>query len=388
MYDKLLKYALYSVTLNLIFTPLSTGIARIFGYISIILFFLYPVLNSYSKGKIRVKKEVVVLGILLIISIVTSITHLFPINFEELEALIIAVVSLFIFYWNLSMSQNEKSAISINDLMIANYLLCAMYIVYAFGPFSFKYDVVDEYNNLLFTLGLGNPNGVSFCVMFSIAMLCLSVFNQGRMFFKILNILLISALVVVLLMLSSRTVVLCVLVLIGYFIFRFKRIGKFLPFVIIFLPFVAILFQLFIGVYDFDYQILGKAISTGRFSIYTSFFDSVASNPWQFIFGDMCGYRLTNLHNGMLTIFSSLGVAGVVFYLYFWIKQVNIINNNAADVIERFAFVTLLVFLLHSSSETMSVIGTVPHSLFVLIFTKIAKGEIVFNNERITKNSV
>ncbi len=388
LYDNLLKYAFYSITINLIFAPLSTSVSRIFGYISLILFFVYPIISSLKKGKLNIKKEVVILAILVLVATLTSIKNLFPINFDDLRAWIIAIVSLLAFYWSISLPVSKDSCITIDDLLPVNYMLCAMYIIYAFGPFDFKYEVVNEYNDKIFTLGLGNPNGTSFCILFSVAILCLAIFSQKKIINRVVNISLIAVLIVILLMLSSRTVVLCVLVLMVFLIFRFKFTGKFIPYLALIIPIIAVLFQISLGNLDFDYQILGKAISTGRNSIYSSLFESVKENPWLYIFGNMCEYRFTNLHNGILTIFSSLGLIGLAVYLYFWFKQITFLKNIVYTKIQYIAFVTILVFIIHSSSETMSIIGTVPHSLFVLIFTKISKGDIVFKNERITKNPI
>lgn len=388
LYDNILKYALYSVTFNLILMPLSNNLARIFGYISLFLFFIYPILKSYAKGKLSIKKEVVILGVIVLTATLTSIQNLLPISFDDLRAWIIAIFSFLAFYWSISLPAFDESCLTIEDLLPINYLLCAMYILYAFGPFGFKYEIVDEYNNKIFTLGLGNPNGVSFEVLFSIAMLCLATFSQKKIILKIMNISLIAILILILLMLSSRTAVFCFLILMILLIFRFKRIGKFIPHFVLFIPVIAIVFQISLGNSDLDYQVLGKAISTGRNSIYHSLFESVKENPWLYLFGNMCEYRFSNLHNGIITIFSSLGIFGLIVYLYFWFKQISFLKSIAHTKVQTIAFFTILVFIIHSSSETLSIIGTVPHSLFMLIFTKIAKGDITLKNERITKSPV
>ena len=72
--------------------------------------------------------------------------------------------------------------------------------------------------------------------------------------------------------------------------------------------------------------------------------------------------------------------------MIFWNKQLGILRDICVERKQIIAFVAIIVVLLHSSSESMGVIGTIPYSIFVIVIMKIARGEIRSRYDRVTAN--
>ena len=110
--------------------------------------------------------------------------------------------------------------------------------------------------------------------------------------------------------------------------------------------------------------------------------------PIKIFTGDLCTYAFENWHNGLLTILASLGIFGVILYMSFWNRQLGVLRKACVDRKQKIAFVAILAILVHSSSEAMGIVGTIPYSVFVVIIMRIAKGDIEVKNDRITEDRI
>jgi O-antigen ligase len=78
----------------------------------------------------------------------------------------------------------------------------------------------------------------------------------------------------------------------------------------------------------------------------------------RFLFGDFGTYQLKNLHNGTLSIYSSLGIIGLVlFYVYFFRAYLYILVNGFKCRAAFIAFLGLLAIFVHSCTESAFMIG-------------------------------
>ena len=102
--------------------------------------------------------------------------------------------------------------------------------------------------------------------------------------------------------------------------------------------------------------------------------------PLQYIFGNLCKYNFQNFHNGVLTIFSSLGIIGIVWTIWMWNICLRNIEKTSKSKYQKLAYFFVLLFLLDSVSESMTMVGTIPQGLFVYLMVKIARGEVVLNS--------
>ena len=76
--------------------------------------------------------------------------------------------------------------------------------------------ISNEWGVRVFNMGLGNPNAVSAYVMFSVAVLVMQLLSLQRLVRKIINAVLIVILIYIILMLSSRTVLVCTIAILVY----------------------------------------------------------------------------------------------------------------------------------------------------------------------------
>ena len=383
----LLKIALYCSCLNLLFTPISNSIAKVFGYATILIFVLSIIFPMIQTNKVKI--HIIVIGIMgsILLSFCFSLKSLQVHSLETTIDNIMSIVAFVIFYWGLSYPVQEKNAIVLEDVFKVNYVLVAIFVLYAFGPFSFKYETINEYGDTLYTMGLGNPNASAILVMFASTILLIQLCSSNKLWVKVINVILIGILIYILVKLSSRTVLFCLLLVISLLIFKTSKYIYILSYISIFVSLFMIFFQLRLLNADIGFTILSKDVSTGRPEMYKTYIETISNNPFVFIWGDLCKYNFYNAHNGILTIFLNLGIIGVVLYYIFWMQQFRSVKDNVVEKHQIIAFATIIAILIHSSSESMGVIGVIPYSLYVLIIMRIVKGEIRGKYDRVTDNT-
>lgn len=373
MQNKLLKIAVYAIVLNVLFVPLNSTIAALFGYCTIITSVLYPLSQSYRNGTLRINRIVLAMMVALIISAITSMD-----SFEKgnLQQYIVSAVSFIAFYWALSNRDQKSSGIVLEDIYRANYLLCMIYIAYAFGPFDFKYMVINRWGDTVFTMGLGNPNTVAVYVMFSVVILIMQNVDICKKTRKAINWILVFILINILFMLSSRTVMVSLITVLICLVMRMKKKSSlWISYLVLFIPLVIVVIQPILTSRSVT-EVLGKSIETGRGEIFATFLKSVGEKPHCFIFGRFFEYGFENYHNVPLTIVGNLGVVGLALFLGFWFGQFRYLNGICQDKIQFLAFTSLIAFMVHASSEAMTMIGTIPYGTLLVILTEIAKGNV------------
>ncbi|NLK93453.1 MAG: hypothetical protein GX273_10150 [Bacteroidales bacterium] len=300
---------------------------------------------------------------------------------------LIALCSFFAFY--LSLSYNEKKEyklLKFKDILIVSYILAFVFIIYTFGDFSFKYREINEYGALQFTMGLGNPNAVSFYVLFACMILLINILTTKSNIQKLFDFVLIGFMAYILLLLRSRMVLLCLAIAIfALFFKKKKKANTIIAGIMMTIPIAAVPFLLYQNTKLKSLELLGKAVDTGRYEIYSEFLNELKSAPLQYIFGNFKKYAFYNLHNGPMSIIATIGIVGFILYMIFWINEIKNITKNMQSRYQTVAYVFILLFFLHSASEAMSVIGTIPYSIFILLIVKIAKGQIKMDNEIIEK---
>jgi len=378
MQNKVLIISLYALILNAFFRPILSPVASLFGYMAIIFSLMYPIFNSYKDGKIIMEKKPWALFVVVIISFVTSVNLLVP---DDALNLFISCASIIAFYWALSQEQTVKNPIYLHEIAKANYLLCGILILYGYGPFAFKYSEVNIWGNTVFDMGLGNPNVVSVYVMFAIMILLVHLVNSARVANRVLDLIILCLLLYLIILLSSRTVIACLFLLIfGYWISRKKKNDQLFRIILLTWPFIMICVILVLGESGVALRVLGKAIETGRAEIYIESISKIKSMPIAYVFGQLCNNRFSNMHNGPLTIVANVGFVGLVICYSLWYKHLGRLYQGARTPTQRIALYAMYAFVIHASAESLSMIGTIPYAMMIIIVDKIAKGEIVDKN--------
>ncbi len=385
----LFKLSLYSSVINLAFTPFSSMFARIFGYLTIILFFTSVIQSIFRGWKVSLNKVALSFLVLVIVAFVMSLNSMTIKSVGDIIDNLLSIISFVIFYIALSTEQPNQKVFTLEDVFRAKNILCAILIVFAFGPFGFKYEVINEYGGTIFTLGLGNPNGVALYVMFAIILSMIQFYNTTKKATKVINIVIIAMMFYILYLLSSRTVLLCSLIVAMAFLLRLPKVFKWISYFAVITPIFTMVLQLQLANMDnIALQILGKSINTGRPDLYIEVLSELMTSPIKLLFGDLCTYHFYNSHNGVLTILATLGLGGVLLYIIFWNQQLSKLRNISMDKSQKLAFIALMVVLIHASSESMSVVGTIPFCIFVVVIMKIAKGEIKSKYDRFTADRI
>ena len=370
----LLQTSLVAAVINIALTPIASGVAAYFGYLMIICFWAYALVWTFQNRSIKI--SILLLLAIVLLSAVTSTTYF---SDEELRKKIISLVSFISFYWTLSLPANTDSQqnIEFKHLYYSAVVLTIIFVIYAFAFPSIAYTPSGKYGNLIFTMGLGNPNGTAVYVLFTAMVLLLAFVSTKRKLKRIMLLILVGALSYIIYLLSSRTVLICFLLAVVCVIVLPKlKVKCIFRYAVLIAPLIMILIQFAFNDKIGDFEILGKELDTGRFEMYRELLQEIAKNPGQYIFGNLCGYNFQNFHNGILTIFASLGVVGVAWVLNTWNNKLKRIEKGIKNHYQQLAYFFVLSLLFDSVAESMTMVGTIPQGLFVCLMVKVAQGDI------------
>lgn len=379
----LLQTSLVAAVINIALTPIAPGVAAYFGYLMIICFWAYALVWTFQNRSMRI-------SILLLLAIValSAVTSTMYFNGEELRKKIISLVSFISFYWILSLPADTDSQqnIEFKHLYYSAVVLTFVFVTYAFAFPAIAYTPYGAYGNLIFTMGLGNPNGTAVYVLFTAMVLLLAFVSTKRKLKKIMLMILVCVLSYIMYLLSSRTVLICFLLAVVCVIVLPKlKVKRIFRYAVLIAPLIMILIQFAFNDKIGDLEILGKDLDTGRFEMYRDLLQEITKNPVQYIFGNLCGYNFQNFHNGILTIFASLGVVGVAWALNTWNNKLKRIEKGIKNHYQQLAYFFVLLLLFDSIAESMTMVGTIPQGLFVCLMVKVAQGDIVLKLESATK---
>ncbi|MCI9553491.1 MAG: hypothetical protein HFE94_08160, partial [Acutalibacter sp.] len=261
-----LKIALYAAAFNIILTPLTSIVAVFFGYIAIIAFILYPF--TVKSVWLNFPIAVALIPIICILSCIQSASF-FDIN--SIESYLLSLICLISFYLSIS-KENKNDMLTFNDMVNVSYMLSIAFIVYTFGGFDFSYQDLGSYGIKSFTMGLGNPNGVSLYVLFVIMVFLLKFSISKTKSKKVFYVILMLVMSYILIKLSSRTVILCAILAMLVLIFhKSKRFVKILVICACLISVLIIPFLIYQSNGMSEISILGKVLNTGRDVIYKDF---------------------------------------------------------------------------------------------------------------------
>ena len=372
------KIALCASIANIACLPFSASVAAIFGYILIISFFAHVLSVCFFE---RDKINAPFLGCVfsLFFSIIASQLQIGWFSREK-----VLTILFFLSFYCLLLSKNTSlNSLRLKDVYILNYILSFVFLFLAYGPTGKQYVEFNEWGALQYTLGLGNPNGTSGCVLFSISILCLQIKQSKEKLIKVFNGALLCFLISILILLASRTSFVCCFFLVVSLVLNpVKKYLLPLNICCLFVPLIMIIVQIIFIHNNFsDILFLGKKLDTGRPEMFLEILNTIEQSPSFLILGDFGSYYFQNKHNFFLSIFASLGLLGVVTILYIWIYSLSQIFSHVKNRVQENAYLLIFVFFIHSSSETMFLIGSIPYALFFLVVIKIASGEITIEDE-------
>lgn len=376
--EHLLQISLVAAVINIALTPIASNVAVYFGYLMIICFWACTLMCTVMNRS--VKLSVLLLFIIVVLSLVTSGAYF---SGDELRKKIINIISFISFYWMLSLPKetNVHHRINFKQIYYSAIALSIVFVLYAFAFPSISYTPSGNYGMLLFTMGMGNPNSTAAYVLFASMILLLAISLTRSKLKKTILSVAVAALAYIMFMLRSRTVLACFILAVLCVVFlpllKCRRIFRY---TVLVAPIIMIIIQFAFNDKIGDFELLGKDLDTGRYVMYRDLLEQISNEPLQYIFGNLCKYNFQNFHNGILTIFASLGVIGVIWTIRMWNICLGDIEKTIKSKYQKLAYFFVLLFLLDSVAESMTMVGTIPQGLFVYFMVKIARGEVVMNS--------
>ena len=383
--ERLLQISLVSAVINIALTPIASNVAVYFGYLMIICSWAYALMCTVLSRSLKI--SILALFIIVALSLSTSVVYF---NGEELRKKIISIISFISFYCMLSLHKDTDISHRINfkHIYYSAIALSIVFGIYAFAFPSISYTPYGRYGDLLFTMGMGNPNGTAVYVLFTAMILLLAISLTRSKLKKVILSVVVAALAYIMFLLSSRTVLACfILALLCIIFLPSLKCRRTFRYIVLAAPIIMIIIQFALNDKIGDFELLGKDLDTGRYVMYRGLLEQIGNEPLQYIFGNLCKYNFQNFHNGVLTIFASLGVIGVIWTIKMWNICLGDIEKTIKSKYQKLAYFFVLLFLLDSVSESMTMVGTLPQGLFVYLMVKIARGEVVLNSTDLSSES-
>lgn len=377
MLISVLKLNVLAYALNVALIPWGSFMSRFPGYVTIITTILLPFLamnRSLTFEFYGEKKAFFFFCGILVASLLLSLSEV-AID----QNYILAILGLACMYGTLSISPTVYTEKDLEQFFLISKILSVILIIYAVGPFQFKYSEYDEWGNTWFTLGFDNPNDIAVRIMFCVAMLLIETAYRRKLKYKLINTALAIGLIYVIILTESRTSLICSCVMVA--MIWLNRTPLKLWYVdiaiIIMISFIAV--QLWLGTRE-NVVFLGKTVASGRQKLYASYMKEIVEKPWKFIVGDVGKYELANSHNAAFAIVQNLGFLGLVCFVAFWKSLIRNSISSITNEVNKAAIFVLLIYIIYSSAEAAPMIGMIPHSTPMLVIGRLSKDHLRRNS--------
>lgn len=261
-----------------------------------------------------------------------------------------------------------------------NILIFLIFLVYSKLDFAYRFESDEKLFELdELTLGYSNSNASSMMLLYVATINLISA--RMKIYNKYIALVIQILLTYLIYKTSSRTALLCVIVLSASSLFTIKKISKIFLYIFTAIPIGYIFLLPYLKSIGFltNTEILGKSLYTGREDIFAEQ-TAKLNNTAKWLFGDLSVGGFLNHHNGMLSILLSCGIVGLLIYLVIWFKNITPYLNKTNKV-SYIAIASLFVIFLQSSSESAFLVGSIPYAvmlvtLFIFVKFEGEKNEI------------
>ena len=312
--------------------------------------------HSYQYYMPYKTHQIIILGFLLCFSFVSYLLSGSSGLYDYLVRML-CYIALPVYFIMIDYLKPDKIMIQVT--FIVNILISGLFTYLSFS--SYRYAGYESYigtGGAWLTMGYHNPNQTAMYLLVNlIILLCaLHYYKQKSIRF----LLLIDSFYIGYLLFetSSRT---CIIAGIFILLFTLPRrhytISKFTATAVLFLPLIFILLYptLFQNGWLHLLEFRGKSDFDSRNYIFRT---AVATVSNQFLFGNYGMYQLRNLHNGILSVYSSLGLTGVLFFYLYYIKAYfHILSYGIKSKVAYISMGGLLAVFLHACTESAFLTG-------------------------------
>ena len=272
----------------------------------------------------------------------------------------------------------EPSKRMLNIVFTINFLISFVFILLSFSNYKYA-----GYENFLgtsgawLTLGYNNPNQTAMYLLLSMIILYCALNYYTKKIARILILFDIIYSAKLLLETSSRTCILIAILITVIIVFKKKyTVPKYITTFVLLLPLIVMLIYPFLyenrWIYSFEFG--GKTDFSSRSYMFRSVLIGVKDRVW---FGDFGINQLNNLHNGVLSVYASLGLAGLIlFYIYYYKTYFNIYNNGFKSRTAYISFIGLLAIFIHACTEGAFITGGSMYAGTISILIFLAKVDL------------
>lgn len=260
----------------------------------------------------------------------------------------------------------------INFAFIVTFLVSINFILLSLSKYKYAgYEAFIGTHSAWLTLGYENPNQTAMYLLITIIILYCALSYYRNKLARILILSDIIYMAVLLFKTSSRTSIVIGVIVTVIILFKKKYyISKYIVIGILLLPaiFMFLYPYLYKNGWIFLFQFGGKTDYSSRSIIFLNVLLSLKN---KFLFGAFGTYQLKNIHNGTLSVFSSLGLVGLVlFYIYYFRAYFNIFKNSIKSKTALISLIGLLAVFIHACTESAFIVGGSMYAgtLNVLIF--------------------
>ena len=246
-----------------------------------------------------------------------------------------------------------------------NVVICLIFLVYSRMDFAYRFEKEGSiFESNAITLGYSNSNSTSMMLLYTAAINLISL--KLKMYNKYFGIIIQAILIYLIYKTSSRTALLCILVLSFSSLFTIKKIPKLFLYIFTAIPTIYIFLLPYLKSIHFliDTKLLGKSIYTGREEIFKKSIGYLETFV-DWMFGVLSRGMFLNHHNGILSILLSVGLLGLIIYITIWYKNI-IPHLGKTNGVSYIAIMSLMIILLQSSSETAFLVGSIPYGVMLV----------------------
>lgn len=231
-------------------------------------------------------------------------------------------------------------------------LLSVFYIVMSFTNFAnIFYSDYGEIQTSFLSLGYNNPNETAMYLFVCMIVNSCLFMESRKLSIRIFSAFLIVSIVDLIWRTLARTsLALCILYYFCIIILLKKKIPSFIHNISFIIPIAFFVVTIVFNEALMNYTLLGDSIETGRMDIYMSFLNDL--NVWKILFGSY-SVCFENLHNGMLTIFATIGILGTGIYMFFLNAKFRyILTSVDATSAGKHSLLGLYCILIYMSTES------------------------------------
>lgn len=340
-----------------------------FYALNFLLFFLAVITALKNKNdKFNMQNLGIICAIFfgIIVSVLMSGTRMtFDVHGAAIMGYLCSIISI---YYLRQLSFDRKL---LNFIFGINICISIVFAILSRTSYAYSSILEDSLN-----LGYSNPNATAIYLFLNIIylLLFLNYLEKKKYIFAVLCLIAYQAYLIY--CTDSRTCMFVAIVILLYGLniinFKVKKWWIFaaLAFPIIFLFVYTIFYEnrLFM-----DLEIMGKEFYSGREAYFAEQLEHL-KDYW--LFGDIGKNKLTNMHNGFLSLFASLGLVGTVLYYIFIIRNLlNGVEWGCKNKTAMMAMVAILAVYIQTSSEAALMTGgsnyTIPiAALYMLLYTE------------------